>query len=611
MSIENPFASSTPESLSAEDMVALFVPYPHFFTLQNTGHQFLNGHRGSGKSTMLRMMTPECISAFLKKPIHELPYFGVYLSIKATDLDNPEYDRIENQVERLIIAEHVLCTRVLSAVFLEIKKNHDKLHVSCEEYIDFYSSFSRIMNHAMWENNEHGCISCCRPDIIMDDIILQFDNIQAVTIQYVKRRAFSGGKISYTGPLLSFLNTLIPILEAVKKHGLIKNNSLYLLLDDADNLSLSQTQVLNTWVSYRTTAIASLKISTQMRYKTKKTASSSNSIIEAPHDYGDIYFTAVQTGSLKEKYPNFVSDIVEKRLDRYGISKRAHDFFPEDQEQVRKISEIAEEIKKQWANNNTGGFRAGDDAYRWARPEYIRSLDSKNGHRYFYAGFEQLVHMSSGIIRYFLDPAAKMYAEQAKKNNGFAVEFIDPEIQDKVMRSYAEDFFHKELDKYRSDECVNAANGADDQDYRSLKNLIDGMGAVFRAFLIDKTQSQRRTFSFFLSTEPSPNVRRVLKLAVGFGYLYESSIVNKNGFGRTVLYVMGRRLSPIFKLDPIGFANHLSVTGEFIEKIMENPGEFTSRIRTKGVDSLLTEQSMVQYSLFEAQGTLKQEKNHD
>ena len=53
---KNPFTVSTPERLSAQDIVDLFVPYPEFGNLESSGHQFLNGHRGSGKSMMLRML---------------------------------------------------------------------------------------------------------------------------------------------------------------------------------------------------------------------------------------------------------------------------------------------------------------------------------------------------------------------------------------------------------------------------------------------------------------------------------------------------------------------------------------------------------------------------
>ena len=55
----NPFAVKTPENLKPQELVDLFVPYPEYENLQVSGHQFLHGHRGSGKSMMLKMMTPD------------------------------------------------------------------------------------------------------------------------------------------------------------------------------------------------------------------------------------------------------------------------------------------------------------------------------------------------------------------------------------------------------------------------------------------------------------------------------------------------------------------------------------------------------------------------
>lgn len=136
------------------------------------------------------------------------------------------------------------------------------------------------------------------------------DSLQAEIVRYIKRRAFSRDYIPYNGPLLGFQDVLLPVLDGLRKCELIPNCPVFLLLDDSDNLSLQQTKVLNTWVSYRSTDKVSLKISTQMNYKTFSTTSGIK--IESPHDYSEINFTSVYTGSLKENYPKLVEEIVKK-----------------------------------------------------------------------------------------------------------------------------------------------------------------------------------------------------------------------------------------------------------------------------------------------------------
>ncbi len=101
-----------------------------------------------------------------------------------------------------------------------------------------------------------------------------------------------------------------------------------------------------------------------------------------------------------------VSQIVARRLTKYGISVSPQVFFPPYEKQEAEIETIKGELRANWKEFGRGN-RANDDATRYARPEYIRRLQdsSKSGSTYQYAGFEQLVHLSSGVIRYFLESA--------------------------------------------------------------------------------------------------------------------------------------------------------------------------------------------------------------
>lgn len=595
----NPFSVNTPENLSPQEVVDLFVPYPEFEALQGSGHQFLNGHRGSGKSMMLRMMTPDCQVLHKACTPSELPYFGVYLSIKATELNTPEYIRLENELSGLVLSEHVLCTKVLCALFKSVHKYCNIPDIDYDSILKFAENdFSQHLKYVGWDTKDiPEDPNKIDTSAILSYFFRTFDHIQAITVNYIKKKSFPGWAGSYDGPLLGFLDVVVPMINSLVEAGLLTKAPVYLLLDDADNLSLQQTKVLNTWVSYRTTETISLKISTQMGYKTRQTTS--GMLIEAPHDYSEIYFTAVQTGSPKENYPKLVADIIEKRLRRSGLQGiTAKQFFPDDAQQVTAIAEIAEEIKSTWESDGSG-YRASDDAYRWARPEFIRRLSgsSKQAYRYKYAGFEQLVHISSGIIRYFLDPAAKMYADQLEKNNGQQVAYIDPDIQDAQIRAQADELFISEFNKLRDDACAKETFGGSNKIFEQLHNLIEGIGMLFQAFLMDENQKQRRTFSFLISDDPSDELREILRLGIKYGYFYESTVGKKSGLGRTPLYVLTRRIAPVFKLDPIGFSNHLSVTSKFLIEISNNPSRFSSRIKSKGVSEIISSMNDEQLQL--------------
>ncbi|TKK40215.1 hypothetical protein PflCFBP13517_17065 [Pseudomonas fluorescens] len=578
----NPFSVKTPENLSPEELVDLFVPYPEYENLQVSGHQFLHGHRGSGKSMMLKMMTPDAQCLALACSFKDLPFYGAYLSIKATEVNSAEYSRIEGEPSGFILSEHVLVTKILSALFVSIKR-HSYFIETDIKYRESLANFAtstlyKRLRYVGWEQTSVAVID-------IDTIIDIFDELQADTVRYIKQRAFSKEYCPYNGPLLGFQDVLLPVVQALRNTSILPDCPVFFLLDDADNLTLQQTKVLNTWVSYRSTDLVSLKISTQMGYKTYRTSSGIK--IEAPHDYSEINFTSVYTGSLKENYPKLVEQIVEKRLNRVGLKNiKASDFFPADKAQEEAIRIISDEIKGRWETSEVGGYRASDDAYRFARPEYIRRLSgvSKSGATYKYAGFEQLVHISSGIIRFFLEPAARMFADQQKANAGEAVSFIAPSIQDDEIRKQSDELLIAKFDEMRGDAQNDPDITADLANVDRLKNLIQALGSLFQAFLMDKDASQRRVFSFVISDSVPHNLEEILNMGVRFGYLYEDATGRKTGMGRTKLYVLSRRLAPAFKLDPIGFSNYLSLTSKFLLEISERPNSFVSRLRKQGPD---------------------------
>jgi len=94
-----------------------------------------------------------------------------------------------------------------------------------------------------------------------------------------------------------------------------------------------------------------------------------------------------------------------------------------------------------------------------------------------------------------------------------------------------------------------------------LKNLIFAMGESFHQILVSD-RSERRVFSIALSNAPTEEIKEILDLGVQYGYLHEATIGNKKGTGRTLLYILSRRLAPQFTLDPTSFAGYLFVTNE-------------------------------------------------
>ena len=324
-------------------------------------------------------------------------------------------------------------------------------------------------------------------------------------------------------------------------------------------------------------------------------------VIEAPHDYSEVNIADLYT-TKRGWYLSRVKEIVRKRLRLAGLDVTPEEFFPVHREQEERIRKLEEQIRRGQHPVSGKGYRASDDVLRYARPVYMQSLAGrrKASSKYSYAGFEQLVHISSGLIRHFLEPAALMYNEQRARDRGKAVLRIDPGVQDEEVDEMAGLLMTTEFDKIATNEMVEDSFADDGPVFverkRRLRNLLMTLGGTFRQKLLSD-DSERRVFSVAISDPPSEDVVRVFDLGVRHGYFQKSTIGNKDGTGRTTLYILTRRVAPYFKLDPSGFAGYLFVTNDRLRDGMLWPARLLRRVKSKGVDAAFG--ALAQQRLFE------------
>lgn len=576
--MKNPFSVQTPESITAKEAYDLFVDvFTDFYQVPNQGHTFLHGPRGSGKSMMFRYMLPDCQAIKNESTFDKLDYFSLYIPIKKTDLNIINLDRLENHAQH-ILNEHLMVTHFTNKVFDYLINLLTENGEKCSENIDqdvfnFYKScFIPILNfngYTYEQKENSSAIS------IFNEIKDVCNVIHRQTRDYINK-LFLNGVVPYEGYIFNYLDFLFPILFGLKKTSLFpKNKPIFVLIDDADNLNLAQTKILNTWVSYRTSADVSLKISTQLSYKSFRTVT--DQTIDSPHDYSEVNIATIYTSS-KNKFYKRVKDIVEKRLKLYlNMEISAEDFFPQNISQENEIIEIGNRIRKEFESVGKGAT-AADDVKRYARPEYIKFLKEKrSGSTYSYAGFEQLVSVSSGIVRYFLEPASLMFGEYIS-NNKEEIKAIPQTIQDDIIQQYSSDYLFTEFEKiFREDNVENTRNevlSTSDM----LMNLLTALGGIFHIILISNS-SERRVFSIALSSKPSKELEKVLILGVRYGYLHESTIGNKQGTGRTKLYILSRLLAPHFKLDSTSFAGYKFMNADVLELALTRPNEFIEKMK--------------------------------
>ncbi|NJA06450.1 hypothetical protein HC024_12080 [Methylococcaceae bacterium WWC4] len=563
--MKNPFAVRTPESLQPKEVADLFIDvFSDFPKIKDIGHTFINGPRGSGKSMMLKYLEPAVqLYAGKATSIEGLEFLAVHVPFKVAGIKITDLGKLEGD-SNLYLSEHVMLMHI-SSLLLKLLANLFDEHNDKKSYIcHFYNDiFVRLMSNAGVSIEEGRSQSFKTMAEICDEERLR-------TINYLKRLAYSPDYIPYQGALCGYVDFFQPLAQAIKSLAFTPSGPIYLMLDDADNLSERMQKILNTWVSCRTTQYLCLKISTQLRYKTYRTIS--GELIESVHDYSEVDISTLYT-SQKDHYRKRIQDIVERRLTLAGIKQNPEEYFPSEKSQDEAIEKIKYELKAKWESGDGKGYRASDDVIRYAIPEYMKRLvDKKSSATYSYAGFRNLVDISSGVIRFFLEPASQMYSEtKARQEVESPVDYIPTSIQDKVLKNWSEEFIISEFEKLKRDEV--SQNGEELGAVSHLYCLINSLGSLFRNVLLSNG-SQRRIFSIMVRGEMDDKLQRVFQLGVEWGYFQRSTAPSKDGYGREYRFVLSRRLAPYFKLDASGYAGQLSVTTEHLKLACIDPEKF-------------------------------------
>lgn len=579
----NPFSVTSPENLSDDLMVQLFVDvYSDFPKIKMASHTFIHGSRGTGKSMMLRYLEPTVqMKANKCTSPTGLDFFAIHVPIKTSNLARIEFSRFEG-APYFILAEHMLVMHCLVKIIETLEKICNDACKSDEMREFFEESFLKRLQ--IKQSIPDSCQNYFREMISIAESVYN----EAQT--YISKHAFIKDILPYEGSLFGWLDFLVPFIKDLQKLSFMPNKPFFLMLDDADNLEENMQKIINTWVSTRVIDNVCLKISTQLRYKTYQTVS--GAFIESPHDYTDIDITKVYSSKTTKFYER-AREVALKRINIHlgGNIIDPEDFFPPDEAQELRLKSLADEIRK---NNEDGVGRAqrpSDDVTRYLRPEYIRRL-RRSAHSYSYAGFKSIVDLSSGIIRWFLEPAALMYSECQSVKMQSPIINIPHSIQDMVIKKWSRDFLDVELQKLET----SAKRDANELNQLSkLRNLIDGVGMLFQRILTEESLSERRIFTIMLTAPPSEELSKVLDLGVQYSYFQRSTVGSKEGYGRNMRFSLSRRLGPYYKLDVSGFAGNLSVTPRMLQLALLSPKIFATRRFNK----LVSESGHEQLSLLE------------
>ncbi len=334
----NPFQITSPEGLTAEETVKLFVDvFTDFYQITNPGHVIIKGPRGVGKSMMFRYLQPDCQCLATQRKLNELPYIAVYVPVKNTNFLLTELRRFDNKHASAIINEHLMVTHCIVKILSDIKACVSNDIEDFNRIKSFYvDGFCSILGFEV--DSDYEKFNTIK---LFDLMLKQINRLYKKIVTYIKQSSFSVDFQPYYDALYDFNDYLVPLLESLSSMISDNNPTIYLLFDDAHYLSELQTKILNTWVASRISRKVSLKISTQYNYKTYYTINGAT--IDTPHDYVELDFTTIYTEAnktSKSTYYKRINDIVTRRLKLNNISLSPEQFFPEDLEQKKQIEII-------------------------------------------------------------------------------------------------------------------------------------------------------------------------------------------------------------------------------------------------------------------------------
>lgn len=576
---KNPFAVHSPdtlESVPADYIVNLFVEeYTRLPAIEQQKHTFVWGSRGSGKSFILRYMEPQCqeirygsMADFLNK---DDSFIGVYFPCKNCLLDKTDLDNIDNSRMSETISEHLLNISIVEKTIYTIQ---DQIPSEFYEQQDVESLIEYILltldGDSIEKSRRRADIKTNRDTQPLDWLRVLLEHERNQIFQYLKDLSIERKEPVYDGSTTGYHDFILPFMKDVQDMIHNGESPIFLLIDDAFYLRKHQQKTINTWVGNRDQAYLCMKVSAdRARYDTFKMKN--DDLIEKTHDFTEVRLDEQYTVEHTD-YREKVREIANRRLELAdGPTKDIREFLPEREYEQELLEEIKEEMREEWHENDGPGESPSNYVDKYARARLHQRL-SEDKISKSYAGFDYLVHISAGRIRDFLDPCHLMFekcVERGEKRD--EIDEIPVDIQDDIIKDYSRDLLQQRPEMIRKDLDAEEMNTLD-----KLIRLVRSLGKLFRERLHEEDHREPRVFSFSVRDEIPPNseVRKVIDLGIERGYFTLHTYPSKDGGGGENLYILNRRLAPVFTIDPTSFRGRIQLDYNKLQIGCKDPKEF-------------------------------------
>lgn len=576
---KNPFAVHSPDALEtvpANYIVNLFVEeYTRLPAIEQQKHTFIWGLRGSGKSFILRYMEPRCqeirfgsLSEFFEK---DDSFIGIYFPCNNGQQDKTELDKIEDDYKRQAISEHLLNVCVAEETISSIVEQIPSRFYSNDDVEALIEDVLHTLDAESLEDcKRRASLEADKNSEPLEWLRCLFKYQRVGIEDYLKELAIGRGSTEYKGSVTSYHNFILPFFKKIREMVWKENLPIYLLVDDAFYLREHQQRVINTWIGNRDQAYLCVKVSSvRSRYDTYETKEGDP--IEETHDFSEVGLDEQYTVEHSD-YSNKVKRIANRRLEIAEVpTKDVKEFLPASEYEQDLLEQIRKEMREEWEENQGPGESVTNYVDKNARARLHQRV-AENKASKSYAGFDYLVHISSGRIRDFLNPCHTMFEKCVERGNARdEIEEIPVSIQNDIIKEFSRELLQDKPKKIRKDL---------DADERStlekLMTLVKSLGDLFHERLHDEDHREPRVFSFSVRgvIPPDSDIHQVLELGTERGYFTLHTAPSKEGGGGEELYILNRRLAPVFTIDPSSFRGRIPLDHQKLKVACEDPDEF-------------------------------------
>lgn len=512
---QNPFEKNLVEDWRLEEfpqnyreVVACFFPPDFMNKLESTDvkPKILMGGRGTGKSHILRMLSiqsiinrikikraeaeeksPEDIKLKLKD--YKEQYFGIYLKstlfspLSTTNITYISRDQLKSLFEHLFNMQ--VCIAMLSAVKFLID-NCEDIPKEKEETVclKLDEKLSQIIKKG---KGRIGFLGNQGKKGIMDFLTDQVEIIREVVKAFPFNRDFSKfeDKIHFT----TAPDFVIKFFDVIRNE-ILNDKVLFILLDEYDELDEYQQEFINGLIRTRT---LTFRIASKIG-GIKTLEYTKDKELDEVHDYDPIIPLHFETSREKiYPYRNLLKNIFTKRLTIYGnykISEPAKvvpsptlaDEKITEEELQQELKKIRASLKKKLKIRNPEEYWKNFEGHY--KEAVIYRLLREKGRDKLYAGFDEYVSLSSGIVRQFILLCRDAFSLAHAR--GIAIEEGKPtplKIQSEAAEKVSHDLLLIETIK-----TIPSGYG------HKLVRLIQDLGRILEAKLYWSTEPQANRF---------------------------------------------------------------------------------------------------------------------